>query len=34
MGLNTGVLNQNTWLKQTIGWNDASGGLGTYNYQE
>ncbi|TDD97806.1 RagB/SusD family nutrient uptake outer membrane protein [Flavobacterium cellulosilyticum] len=34
MGLNTGVLNQNTWLKQTVGWKDAAGGEGTYNYQE
>lgn len=34
MGLNTGVLNQNTWLKQTIGWKTPSGTLGTYNYQE
>lgn len=34
MGLNQGVLSQNTWMKQTIGWKDASGGDGTYNYQE
>ncbi len=34
MGLNTSVLTQNPWLKQTIGWKDASGGDGTYNFQE
>lgn len=34
MGLQTAVLTQNPWLKQTIGWNDASGGTGDYNYQE
>lgn len=33
MGLNTEVLTQNPWLLQTIGWNDASNGQGTYNYQ-
>ncbi|MFV0564729.1 MAG: RagB/SusD family nutrient uptake outer membrane protein [Flavobacteriaceae bacterium] len=33
-GLNSGVLTQNTWLRQTIGWEDTSGTLGTYNYQE
>lgn len=34
MGLSKTVLDQNTWLKQTIGWKDASGVDGTYNYQE
>ncbi|KFC59379.1 carbohydrate-binding protein SusD [Flavobacterium gilvum] len=33
-GLQTSVLNQNTWIPQTIGWNDPSGGAGTFNYQE
>lgn len=34
MGLNANVLTQNTWLKQTIGWLDASGGQGTFDYRE
>lgn len=34
MGLQNTVLAQNPWLKQTIGWKDASGGEGDYNYQE
>ncbi|WP_418262443.1 RagB/SusD family nutrient uptake outer membrane protein [Flavobacterium faecale] len=34
MGLNNGILSQNTWLQQTIGWTGATGGPGTYNYQE
>ncbi|MGS2761110.1 RagB/SusD family nutrient uptake outer membrane protein [Sinomicrobium sp. M5D2P9] len=33
-GLNTSVLTQNDWLEQTIGWKDASGADGTYNYRE
>ncbi|MDA6068285.1 RagB/SusD family nutrient uptake outer membrane protein [Flavobacterium sp. AC] len=33
-GLNSTALTQNTWLLQTIGWNDANGGSGTLNYQE
>jgi hypothetical protein len=33
MGLNTSVLDQNTWLKQTIGWKDTSGAAGTYDFQ-
>lgn len=33
-GLNSTALTQNTWLLQTIGWNDANGGAGTLNYQE
>ncbi len=32
-GLHQAVLTQNTWLKQTIGWNNDSGVLGTFNYQ-
>ena len=32
-GLNTTVLTQNPWLLQTVGWNDASGSQGTFNYQ-
>lgn len=34
MGLNANVLTQNTWLEQTKGWLDASGGEGTFDYQE
>jgi starch-binding outer membrane protein, SusD/RagB family len=34
MGLNDGVLSQNTWLKQTIGWKDTSGSEGTFNFQD
>ena len=33
-GLQTGVLSYNPWLEQTIGWGDASGSAGTFNYQE
>jgi len=33
-GLNTTALTSNPWLLQTIGWSDATGGAGTYNYQE
>ncbi|GAA3783952.1 RagB/SusD family nutrient uptake outer membrane protein [Flavobacterium ginsengiterrae] len=33
-GLQNTVLAQNPWLKQTIGWKDASGGEGDYNYQQ
>lgn len=33
-GLQSSVLTQNTWLEQTIGWNDASGSLGTYDFQK
>ncbi|WP_238929380.1 RagB/SusD family nutrient uptake outer membrane protein [Flavobacterium pokkalii] len=32
-GLNLSVLQQNPWLEQTIGWGDASGSTGTFNYQ-
>lgn len=34
MGLSQAVLAQNPWLKQTVGWKDANGASGTYNYQE
>lgn len=34
MGLNQATLANNTWLTQTIGWKDANGAAGTYNYQE
>jgi hypothetical protein len=34
MGLKTNALTQNTWLEQTIGWKDASGADGTFNYRE
>lgn len=33
-GLNLGTLTQNMWLPQTIGWNDASGGAGAFNFQD
>lgn len=33
-GLNSSVLTQNTWLKQTVGWNHVNGSKGTFNYQE
>lgn len=33
-GFNTATLTQNTWLPQTIGWKNASGAEGTFNYQE
>ena len=34
MGFNINALAQNPWLVQNTGWKDASGSLGTYNYQE
>lgn len=34
MGLKSNVLTQNPWLEQTIGWKDASGNEGTFDYQE
>jgi hypothetical protein len=34
MGFNTTTLTQNMWLPQALGWNDATGGAGTFNYQE
>lgn len=33
-GLTTTVLAANPWLQQTIGWNDASGVPGTFNYRQ
>jgi hypothetical protein len=33
-GLNHTVLSNNPWLQQTIGWNDYSGGAGTFNYKQ
>jgi hypothetical protein len=33
-GFNTTTLTQNTWLPQTLGWNDSSGSAGTFNFQE
>ncbi|WP_281227882.1 RagB/SusD family nutrient uptake outer membrane protein [Flavobacterium aquiphilum] len=33
-GFNLATLTQNTWLPQTLGWNDASGGAGAYNFQD
>lgn len=32
-GLQNGVLTYNPWLQQTVGWGDASGSAGTFNYQ-
>lgn len=34
MGFNRTILANNPWLTQTIGWKDANGAPGTYNYQE
>ncbi|OIV40193.1 RagB/SusD family nutrient uptake outer membrane protein [Flavobacterium johnsoniae] len=33
-GLSQAVLAQNPWLTQTVGWKDANGASGTYDYQE
>jgi starch-binding outer membrane protein, SusD/RagB family len=33
-GLNNTVLSNNPWLTQTIGWNDYSGGAGTFDYKK
>tara|TARA_R110002050_G_scaffold53118_2_gene120876 strand:- start:139336 stop:141285 length:1950 start_codon:yes stop_codon:yes gene_type:complete len=33
-GLSEGVLIQNTWLEQTIGWKDAFDAEGTFDYQQ
>lgn len=33
-GINGSVLSLNPWLKQTIGWNDYNGILGTYDYRQ
>lgn len=34
MGLKSNVLTQNPWLKQTIGWKDASGAEGTFDWRD
>lgn len=34
MGLKDNVLTQNPWLEQTIGWKDASGTEGTFDYRK
>jgi starch-binding outer membrane protein, SusD/RagB family len=31
-GFNTAILSNNSWLPQTIGWNDNNNVLGTFNY--
>lgn len=33
-GFNLSTLTQNPWLIQTVGWNDASGGAGVFNFQD
>jgi starch-binding outer membrane protein, SusD/RagB family len=33
-GLNSSVLANNTWIEQTIGWQDANGGMGTFDYRK
>lgn len=33
-GMQTNVLTLNPWIKQTVGWKDTTGSLGTFNYQE
>jgi len=33
-GLHFSALTQNPWLPQTIGWYDAAGGAGNFNYQD
>lgn len=32
-GLQSNLLNQNDWLKQTKGWNDENGSAGTFDFQ-
>lgn len=34
MGLKTDILSLNPWLEQTIGWKDATGSEGTFNYKD
>ena len=34
MGLKSNVLTQNPWLQQTIGWKDASGAEGTFDWRD
>jgi starch-binding outer membrane protein, SusD/RagB family len=33
-GIKDNVLSVNPWLKQTIGWNDYSGGAGTFDFKQ
>jgi starch-binding outer membrane protein, SusD/RagB family len=33
-GLHSTLLTNNTWITQTIGWQDQNGALGTFNYQD
>lgn len=33
-GLTNTILSNNPWLEQTIGWLDASGGMGTFDYKK
>jgi starch-binding outer membrane protein, SusD/RagB family len=33
-GIKSDVLSVNPWLKQTIGWNDYSGGAGTFDFKQ
>lgn len=34
LGLTNAILSLNPWIKQTIGWNDYSGGAGTFDYRQ
>jgi hypothetical protein len=33
-GLTATILSNNPWLQQTIGWQDYSGGMGTFDYKK
>lgn len=33
-GLHSTLLTNNTWMTQTIGWQDQNGAMGTFNYQD
>ncbi|MCS3798742.1 RagB/SusD family nutrient uptake outer membrane protein [Niastella sp. OAS944] len=33
-GLHSSLLSSNTWLTQTIGWQDYNGAMGTFDYQQ
>lgn len=33
-GLGSSILSNNPWLPQTIGWQDYSGGMGTFDYKQ
>jgi hypothetical protein len=33
-GLHSTLLTNNTWITQTIGWQDQNGAMGTFNYQD